>query len=390
MSLTSRAPLILLGAAFLTFFDRALLPPTLTTIADGFGVGVAEIGSALTAHFVAYGVGQLFWAMLSSRMGQLRVLRVSLVLAVLASVASALAVDPVGLTIARALAGGAFGATVPATLVYFSETIPLGRRGVAMANLATALALGMTAGTAVASLVAPVVSWRLPFASAAVLALVVLVLVWRVPAPERPGRPISMLRSLRVLFTDRWAVLVIVLATLEGTVLVGTIAFLPAALEEGGADRALAGIVTSVFGVAVILTAQLVKLVFVHARPWLPLLVGGTAATAGYTLLGVHVALSTVIVASVVFGFAWATAHTQLQTWMSDAISAARPAGAALFGMALFGGGAIGAAVGTVFAAEKEFAALFLMTAALGAAFTVLAVIGRVRYQTRETSGSTE
>jgi len=384
MSLALRAPVVLLGAAFLTFFDRALMPPMMTTIADEFHVGVAVIGPALTAHVVAYGLVQLLWAMLSSRIGQLRVLRVSLALAVLGSVASALAVEPVSLTIARAVAGAAFGATVPATLVYFSDTIPLARRGVAMANLATALALGMTAGTAAASLLAPLASWRWSFVAAGVLAVIVLAFVWRVPSARTAGRPLPVLRGLRVLLADGWAVLVLLLAVVEGTILVGTIAFLPVALESEGADRALAGVVTSVFGVAVILTAQLVKLVFVRSRPWVPLLVGGTAAVAGYVMLGVHVTLATVIVASVVFGFAWATAHTQLQTWMSDALSAARPVGAALFGMALFGGGAIGATIGTQFAAADDFVALFLLTAAVGVVFTVAAVIGRACYRTRE------
>lgn len=384
MILASRAPLVLLGAAFLTFFDRALMPPMMTTIADEFRVGVAVIGSALTAHVVAYGLVQLLWAMLSSRIGQLRVLRVSLALAVLGSVASALAVEPVSLTIARVVAGAAFGATVPATLVYFSDTIPLARRGVAMANLATALALGMTGGTAAASLLAPLASWRWPFVAAAILAVIVLAFVWRVPSAGTARRPLPVLRGIRVLLADRWALLVLLLAVVEGTILVGTIAFLPVALESEGADRALAGVVTSVFGVAVILTAQLVKLVFVRSRPWVPLLIGGTAAVAGYVLLGVHVTLATVIVASVVFGFAWATAHTQLQTWMSDALSAARPVGAALFGMALFGGGAIGATMGTQFAAADDFVGLFVLAAAVGVVFTVAAVIGRARYRTRE------
>jgi predicted MFS family arabinose efflux permease len=384
MTLSARAPYILLGAAFLTFFDRGLMPPMLTAIAEEWGVGVAEIGPALTGHVVAYGLVQLLWAMLSSRIGQLRMLRVSLALAVLGSIASALAFDPVSLTIARVVAGAGFGATVPAILVYFGETIPLARRGSAMANLATALALGMTAGTVAASLLAPLTSWRWAFAATAVLGLAVAALVWRLRAPDPALAPLSIARSLRVLLTDRWSVLVLTLAVFEGAVLVGMIAFLPIALESAGEDRALAGIVTSVFGVAVIVAAQIVKLVFVSTRPWVPLLVGGVTAVAGYTLLGVHVALATVVFASVVFGFAWATAHTQLQTWMTDAVSRARPVGAALFGMALFGGGAIGAWLGTVFAAAGQFGILFIVAAICGAVFTVTAAIGRARYPERE------
>jgi predicted MFS family arabinose efflux permease len=384
MAISARAPAILLGAAFLTFFDRGLMPPLLTAIADDWGVSVADVGPALTGHFLAYGLVQLLWAMLSSRVGQLRVLRVSLSLAVLGSVVSAVAFDPVSLTIARTVAGAGFGATVPATLVFFAETVPLARRGTAMANLATALALGMTAGTAAASLLAPFTAWRWAFAATALFGLGVVALVWRLRAPVPSRAPLSVARGLGVLLRDGWSVLVLALAVVEGMLLVGIIAFLPIALEFAGEERALAGIVTSTFGIAVVLAAQVVKLVFVRTRPWVPLLVGGVTIVAGYTILGVHVALATVIVASIVFGFAWATAHTQLQTWMTDAVSRARPVGAALFGMALFGGGALGAWLGTVFAASEQFGLLFLIAAVCGGVFTAAAVAGRVRYRERE------
>lgn len=384
MALSRRAPLVLLGAAFLTFFDRALMPPMMTAIAEDWGVGIEQIGPALTGHVIAYGLSQLLWSIVSSRIGQLRLLRVSLVIAVVASVASALAVDPVSLAVARVVGGAAFGATVPATIVYLSDTMPLARRGVAMANLATALALGMTAGTAAASLIGPLGSWRWTFAGAAAMTVAALLLVWLLAPGPRPAEPLPIARAIPRILGDKWSVLVLVLAAAEGAVLIGTISFLPIALEFAGEQRTVAGVVTSIFGIAVIVSAQIVRLVIGRTPPWAAFLVGGGAAIAGYALLSVQISLPTVLAASAIFGFAWAAAHTQLQTWMSDAVSAARPVGTAFFGLAFFGGGAIGTALGTAFTAEGAFGGLFVVATVLSTVFTVGAVWGRIRYRVRE------
>lgn len=384
MTRPSLAPIILLGAAFLTFFDRAMMPPMLTAIAADWQINVDVLGPALTVHAIAYGVGQIPWSMLSSRVGQLRMLRLSLTLAILGSAFSALAWDPVSLVIARAIAGLAFGATVPATLVYFANTLPLNRRGVAMANLATSLALGMTSGTAAAAAIGQALSWRAAIGLTAALGCLVLVFIWQLRQPESARQPLPVITGLARIGTDAWSLLLLFLVFVEGMVLVGVISFLPIALEFTGESAVLAGLATSVFGLAVIVSAQVIKLIIARVPPWLSFVVGGGAVTAGYTMISLHTNLATVLIASLAFGFGWASAHTQLQTWMTDVMSAARPVGAALFGMSMFFGGAAGAAVGTVFAAYASFDGLFILAAALSGAFALVASLGRWRYRVRE------
>jgi len=374
-----------MGAAFLTFFDRALLAPLLTAIADGLDASVDDVGHALTVYVVAYAAAQLLWSAVSSRLGQLRVLRVSLPLAVVGCLVSAAAPDVLVLGIARAVSGAAVGATVPAVLVFLGDTVPIARRGVAMANLATALSLGMAVGTAAAALAGPAGAWRGVFLGSAVAAAVILVLVWRLDPGPRPADPVPVLRAIPRVLGDRWALVTLALAVLEGILLVGAINFLPVALESAGAPAALAGLVTSLFGLAVIASSQLVKRIVVRAAPFVLLLAGGVATVVGYALLAAVVTVPTVLVASVLFGFAWASAHTQLQTWMTDVLVANRPVGMALFATALFGGGSIGAALGTAATSADAYPALFLGSTALAVVFTLGATLGRARYLTRET-----
>lgn len=375
---------VLMGAAFLTFFDRALLPPMLTAMADDFGVSVEVIGTSLTAHVVAYAAAQLAWSSVSGRIGQIRVLRISTSIAVVGFLGTALAWEPVGLAIARAVSGAAIGATVPATLVFLGDSIPVARRGVAMANLASSLSMGLAVGTVVAAIAGPAGGWRAPFLGAAAGAVVIVLSLFRLDPGPVPERPTPVVRAVLRMLRDRWAVFTLLLAVLEGILLIGAISFLPVALHSVGVDATLAGLVTALFGVSVIASSEVVKRFVLRTRPFVLLLAGGLATVAGYALLTSVLAVWSVVVSCILFGFAWASAHTQLQTWMTDVLAANRPVGMALFATGLFAGGSIGAALGTLATAADAYPILFLGTTAGAVLFTLGTVLGRIRYTDRE------
>jgi predicted MFS family arabinose efflux permease len=377
------AQAILLAAAFLTFFDRSQLPPLLPVVAADFDVPVASIAAGLTAHVATYAAGQLLWSVVSSRLGRVRVLALSGALGALANLATALAPDPVTLGIARALAGLAFGATVPAILVYFGDTLRMRERSVAAANLAAALSLGMTVGTLAAALAGEWLHWRAVFAGAAVVGGVVVVLLLRLPEPAGSA-PQRLFPAIGRVARNPWALLVLGLALLEGVVLVGMLNFLPASLVLEGVPVVVAGAATAAFGVAVIIWAQLVRVLIVRWPPWVLMLTGGSAAVAAYALLVVQISLPTGLVATVLLGYGWASAHTSLQTWMTDAVIDARPVGMALFATALFGGGAVGTAIGGAAADGDAYPAAFAVALVVAALFTGGAALGRRRYRLRE------
>ncbi|RZS57311.1 putative MFS family arabinose efflux permease [Microcella alkaliphila] len=381
--MASRSTQLLIALAFLTFFDRALLPPLLPVIARDLGASVDSIGDALVGYTIAYAAAQLLWSVISIRVGRVRVLAISTGLAVVGIVISALAVTPAMLVIGRVVAGAALGATVPAVLTYFGDTLTLKPRAVAAANLAAGLSLGMTVGTVVASVLGSWLDWRWAFALAGVLGIVFTVLLIRLPEPPAAPSP-AFFASLRVLARKPWVLGILALTALEGALLVGVLAFLPTALVEDGAPVIVAGVATSVFGLAVIACSQLLKPILRRWNPARILLIGGLSTAIGYALVAILLEFWTVSIAAVLLGLGWAFAHTQMQTWMTDAAAAARPVGMSLFAVALFGGGSLGAAVGNAAVPGGQFLLLFAISAFAAAAFAVGSAVARNRYTPSE------
>lgn len=373
----------LLAASFLSMVDRAALPPMLTAVASDLSASIGEVGAALAVYSVTYAISQLAWSAVSSRIGTVRVLRIALVLGAAFTILTACALDPMMLWIGRALSGLAIGAVVPATLVFVGDRFALARRAHVLANLATAVSLGATAAVVVASVLGPIGAWRWVFVGTAIGELVVAGLLWRVAAGPRPESRVPLLRSARRVLADGWALLTFVLVFIEGGLIYGVMSFFPAALHGAGTDAIVAGLVTAVFGVSVIGSSQLVKLVLGRIPPAVLLLIGGGAATFAFALVSAVMSVATVLIASVLLGVAWAVGHTQIQNWMSDAVVRDRPVGTALFATSMFTGAAVGAAIGSAAAVAGAYAWFFIGATIAGAVFAIAAWIGRARYQVR-------
>jgi len=373
----------LLAASFLSMVDRAVLPPMLTAVAADLSVSIGDIGAALSIYSVAYAISQLAWSAVSSRIGTVRVLRIALAFGAVFTILSGLATDPAWLWVARALSGLALGAVLPATLVFVGDRFALGRRAHVLANLATAVSLGATTAVVIASLLGPIGAWRWVFIGTGLGELVVLALLWRVAPGPRPDARVPLLRSARRVLADGWAVLTFLLVFVEGGLIYGVMSFFPAALGAAGTEAILAGIVTAVFGVSIIGSSQLVKLVLGRIPAPALLLIGGLASTTAFVLVSVLVNVATVLIASVLLGIAWSVGHTQIQNWMTDAVVRDRPVGTALFATAMFSGAAVGAAVGAAAAVADAYTAFFIGASVAAAAFAVAACAGRARYRVR-------
>lgn len=374
---------VLLAASFLSMVDRAALPPMLTAVASDLSASIGEIGAALSVYSVTYAISQLAWSAVSSRIGTVRVLRIALSLGAVFTILTACALDPVMLWVGRALSGLAIGAVIPATLVFVGDRFALARRAHMLANLATAVSLGATAAVVVASILGPVGAWRWVFVATAIGELVVAGLLWRIEAGPRPESRVPLLRSARRVLADRWALLTFALVFVEGGLIYGVMSFFPAALHTAGTDAIVAGLVTAVFGVTVIGSSQLMKLVLGRIPAPALLLIGGGAATIAFALVSIAVSILTVLVASALLGIAWAVGHTQIQNWMSDAVVRDRPVGTALFATSMFTGAAVGAAIGSGVAVSGMYTWFFIGATLAAAVFAFSAWIGRARYRVR-------
>jgi predicted MFS family arabinose efflux permease len=373
----------LMGAAFLAFYDRALLAPLITAAARDLRTDPETIAQAVTVYVLTYAGAQVPWAAVSGRLGQLRALAVASGMAAAGALLSAVAWDATSLTLSRALSGAALAAIVPSILVLIGDTMESHRRAVAAVNLATALSLGMTVGSALSAAFAEWWTWRVSFFSSAFIGLVLCV-VFAVAGRGGGGAPVAFWSSFPRLARNPWVYVVLTLAVIEGAVLVGVINFIPVALEAEGVPVSIAGFALAAFGIAVVAWSFVVRLLVRRLPTWALLGMGGTAAVAAFAVLTAVQGVAAAIVAVVLLGFAWSCAHTQLQTWVTDVVTAARPLGMALFAVALFGGGVIGSALGVWAIARSAYPALFAISCGIALLFTLAATLLRLRYTPQE------
>ena len=219
--------------SFASTLDRFAMPPVLLAISRDLDVPLPSVVTAAGVYYVAYGAMQPVWGMVSDRLGRVRTLRITLLLAAVATAASAGVQDIVGLTVARGMAGAFFGAAMPTCLIYVGDMVPTARRQQEVARLLVGVALGTALAAVGAGALAQVASWRLAFVMTGTCALVLCVLLRRCRS-RRPRPRQSLLAPLRQVAGTPVALLVLALSFTEGVVLLGTLTLLPAAVESAG------------------------------------------------------------------------------------------------------------------------------------------------------------
>lgn len=374
-----RPPLVLSAATFISSFDRFAVNPMLVLIAADLGVPLAAAVAVASGYYLAYGLTQPLWGVLSDRFGRVRVMRVALLGAALAGVASALMPALGALVVSRIVAGACFGAVIPTSLTYVGDTVEPVVRQRALSDLMGAGALGIAMATGLGGVLADLVDWHVAFTVPAVCALACALALRSLPEPPR-AEVGGLGRHVGAVLREPWALLVFGLAFVEGAVLLGTMAFLATALEHNGVRAAVAGLTTATYGVGLWLFTRLVKRL---SRTWPPavlIAVGGAHLCAGYALVAAYVSLPTVGVAALLLGAGWSFMHSSLQTWITSVAPNARGTSVAFFAAALFVGSAVSSWVGGPAAQDGRYTLLFGVAAAVAVPLTVVAVIGRHRY----------
>ena len=369
-------------AAFFSSFDRFAVAPMLVTIAASLGASLSEVAATASLYYLLYGVMQPVWGMLSDRVGRVRVMRLTLFGATLAGVISALAPNLGVLVATRALVGGLFAAVIPAALVYVGDTVGMDSRQKALADLMAASAVGTALATALGGLAAYLDAWRLAFAVPALAGGVLALLLRRLPEPEgfaleeREGPLVQIGRVL----ARPWAVAVVVIAAVEGGVILGFLTFLAPSLESDGFSPAVAGLAVGLYGLAVLGWTRAVKLVSDRLGPAALILIGGGLLALGYASGALGQSLASVGIAAVLVGGGFAFMHSTLQTWATEVVPQARATVISLFAAALFVGSGVATTVAAPLAEAGSFGLLFATAAVVAVPLGLFAALARWRY----------
>jgi MFS family permease len=376
-----RDPRRLQLASFLSTFDRFAMPPMLVAMAHDLGVPLAQIVGAAGTYFLAYGLMQPIWGILSTRIGLARTMAWCIGIGSLGTLGSALAQDVTTLTILRAIAGGLFSAAFPAALIYVGATAPPHRRQREVTDLMTGVALGTALSTVIAGTLTYAVGWRWAFVlTGAVCLLSSLYLARLAELPRMPWRA-PLLAPLRRVLANRSVYQLLVLAVLDGVAILGALTFLPAAVESTGRNAATAAAVTATYGFTVLLAARVVGRLSGGIRASRFILVGALVGALGCGLLALSVGVVAAAAACCLLGIAWASMHSSLQTWATEVTPAERGLTVSFFAGSLFAGSALAAALGGPIADDHDYTTLFTGSAGILVTIGISGYIARARWE---------
>lgn len=367
-------------AALTSTCDRFALAPLIVLIAADLDEPFTAVAAVASGYFLAYGSMQPVWGMVSDRIGRVRVMRLALLGATAAGVGSALAPDLLVLGVTRVVAGGCFAALIPASLVYVGDSWPADVRQRPLSDVLAASSVGVAAATAGAGVLADLVGWRAVPAAVAVAGAGLWVALRRLPEPERLPVTGNPLRSVGRVLAHRWARVVLLLAFVEGAVVLGVLVYLAPAVQSLGWSAAVAGVVAAAYGVGAVAWSQAVRRLVGRLAPATLAAIGGAFLVAAWVVPSVAVTVPTVAVAGLLVGGSWAFLHSTLQAWATEVVPAERATTVALFAAALFLGSGLGTALAAQPAGDGAFATLFRVALAVGVPLAVAAAVSRARY----------
>ena len=367
-------------AALTSTCDRFALAPLLVVIGLDLDAPLSAVAGVASGYFLAYGLMQPVWGLISDRIGRVRVMRLSLCGAALAGVGSALAPNLAVLGITRVVAGGCFAALIPATLVYVGDMWPPRVRQRPLSDVLAASSSGIALASAGAGVLADLVGWRVvPAVTAAAGAGLWVALRW-LPEPDRPPVTGSPARSIATVLRHRWALGIFALVLVEGVAVLGVLTYLAPAAQSLGSSAALAGLVAAAFGVGALAWSRVVRMLVGRLSPGALAAVGGALLVAGWAVPAAVVTLPTLAIGGLLLGGSWAFLHTTLQSWATEVVPAERATAVALFAALLFLGSSAGTALAGPLADAGEFGTLFRVALVVSVPLGLAAALARARY----------
>lgn len=379
---TLRVVRLMTVAAFASSASMRICDPLLPRLAEDFGAGLAATAAVITGFSLSYGLLQLAIGPLADRIGKFRVINLATLLAALASLACALAPGLDWMVLARIVAGGVGGAIIPVAFAWIGDEVPYTERQTVLARVMGGALLGVVSGQLVGGVFVDTIGWRWAFVALALMFAVVAVLM-RVslaaragaptPGPVRTegGGPLALLRGYAEIARPPWARHVLLTVVVEGMLMYGALAFVPAALHERfGIALWLAAAVTALVGVSgYVYTLFARRLIGLFGERGLAML-GGSFVGAGLLAIGLAPVPAVAVLGAMMLGLGFYAFHNTLQVHGTQLSSKQRGMGMALFALGLFVGQSIGVAFASVLIAQAGFGTAFVVA---GIAFVLLA-----------------
>jgi predicted MFS family arabinose efflux permease len=357
-------------SSFIVTTDGTLVVGLLTKISADLHTSLATAGQVLTVYAVGYAAGGPAVIAATRRWRPERVLITSLVLFIIANLATALALSLFGLLLARGIAGAAAGTQMPTAAGLAGSVGPEAERGRALAIVVSAASASSVVGVPLGTLLGAYVGWRSAFVFLAAATMALLIALdlrtWdatTAPAAAHIARRPDVRTALILLTTLLWATgsfvffsyFGVVLQTITGVSTTGVAVYLFLFGVAGVGGAIVSGKATDAFGALVVIPTAL--LAMIGALLGLSALApADPAPAASIVLTGALVAL---------YGLGtWAVTPPQQHRLMGSGHDSRLLL--SLNASALYGGVAAGAATGgALLSADSGIAPLCLVAAAI-------------------------
>ena len=357
--------LLLALAAFASSSAFRICDPLLPVLALEFDVRTAQTSGAVTYFAIAYGVMQFFYGPVGDRYGKFRVLTLATFGCAVGSVLVASAPTLEQLEVGRFISGATAAGIIPLSMAWIGDHVPYEQRQATLARYLLGSISGLAIGQLLGGVFADTVGWRWAFVFLAVVYLVVGTLlfsrrrrVFEVPTNREQGA--RLLAPLLEAVSTRWARLVLLIVCLEGLLVFGPLAFVPAFLHERhGLAVAWSGGIGGLFAVGALIYVFYAGKFVRRFGEYRLAVFGGVTMALSFAVYFFSSTWYWGVMASVLSGLGYYLLHAVLQTHATQMAPTIRGTAVALFASFLFFGQAVGVTLAAVVVDRFGLAAVF-------------------------------
>ena len=350
-------------AGLVVMADNWVVSPILPAIARDIGTSPVQAAVLIAAYMLPFGLFQLLYGPLADRYGKLRVLRLTMIGFTVAAGLTAIGASLTDLTVYRVITGAFAAATMPVSLALIGDTVRMEERQSAIGQFMGISFLGQGLSMGIGGAIAFFLSWRGVFAAYAVLsAAITALLIVRTRGLATTGNPHSQIVApYRALLTQGRSLRVYLIVLVEGTLIMGSFAFLGAFLSaEFTLDNLAIGLVMTAFGLAALVAGRRSGAVAGRIGRKRTLVTGLVLAGVGDLLVaGLGGSLAVVVPAIALLGAGFMFAHSTLLTMATEFAARSRGTAMSLVAFCMMGGGALGTALGGRFVGAAGFDAFY-------------------------------
>lgn len=348
----SRRTLVLLGLT--NFCGSAMLricDPMLPALVREFQVTTGQAALCVSGYAVAFALMQLLFGPLGDRWGKRRVIGWSTLGCALGSLFALAAGSLEMLVAARIFSSAMAAGTVSLALAWIGDAVPYERRQVVLARFLSTNLMGLIFGQWLSGLITDWLGWRWVFGLLGVLYVVVSsgLLLGRAQEQTPAHGPVSgpYWRNLAQVLKTPSALRLLGFTGTEGAFVFGAVAFVPAFLvATGGLSISAASAAVTLYAVGGFLYSAGAARLLSRLGERGVARAGGLSMGLAWLFLGVVNAWWAAIPAVLFGGIGYYMLHGTLMTRTSQLVPELRGTSMALFSAFMFGGVALGVALG--------------------------------------------